>query len=80
MNKVEIGRKLRELRGDQNIETVASSLEISQSALRMYERGERIPRDQVKVKLSRFYGVPVEQIFSPIEHNMCSIKVKETFQ
>lgn len=63
MNKVEIGRKLRELRGDQNIETVASSLEISQSALRMYERGERIPRDQVKVKLSRFYGVPVEQIF-----------------
>ena len=29
----------------------------------MYENGQRIPRDDIKVKLARFYGVSVEYLF-----------------
>ena len=44
-------------------EAVANAVGISISALGMYEQGRRIPRDEVKVRLSKFYGVPVEKIF-----------------
>lgn len=43
-----IGHKLRALRGEMDAKTVADALGISTSALFMYERGERIPRDQIK--------------------------------
>ena len=42
-----IGHKLRALRGEMDAKTVADALGISTSALFMYERGERIPRDQI---------------------------------
>lgn len=46
-----IGHKLRALRGEMDAKTVADALGISTSALFMYERGERIPRDQIKSAL-----------------------------
>ena len=48
MDNKAIGQKLRALRGTLDAKSVADALEISTSALFMYERGERIPRDQVK--------------------------------
>lgn len=42
---------------------LADALEISTSALFMYERGERIPRDQVKKRIAHYFGKTVEEIF-----------------
>lgn len=59
----EIGTRLRQLRGDRTLEEVATAVNISTSALGMYEQGRRIPRDDVKVALARYYGVSVEALF-----------------
>ncbi|MBS5414101.1 helix-turn-helix transcriptional regulator [Anaerostipes sp.] len=59
----EIGCRLRELRGNIPRETVADAVGISVSAISMYENGERIPRDVVKVKLASYYGRSVQEIF-----------------
>lgn len=58
-----IGRKLSELRGSRSQSEVADELEISKSALSMYESGERMPRDEVKVKLAKYYNTTVGALF-----------------
>lgn len=58
-----IGSTLRKLRGDLPRLTVANACGISVSALTMYETGQRVPRDEIKVKLARFYGKAVDTIF-----------------
>lgn len=58
-----IGLRLRKLRGDRSIATIANQIGISKSALAMYERGERIPRDEIKIKIAKYYGVSVLDIF-----------------
>lgn len=63
MNTKEIGRRLVELRAGRTQSEVAGALGISVSALGMYERGERIPRDEVKIAIARFYDVTVQDIF-----------------
>lgn len=65
MDKQEIGKRLAALRKEsgKTAMEVAAAVGISQSAVSMYESGERIPRDEVKIRLSKFYGVPVEFIF-----------------
>lgn len=63
MNGYTIGTRLRELRGAKSAETVAKDIGISVSALFMYERGERIPRDQIKLRLASYYNTTVQDIF-----------------
>lgn len=58
-----INNRLRKLRGDLFQSEVAASLGISKSAWAMYERGERSPRDEVKVKIAKFFGKSVQDIF-----------------
>lgn len=58
-----IAERLRTLRGGQSREAVAEAVDVSYSALAMYEAGERVPRDEVKVRLARYYGKTVEEIF-----------------
>ena len=58
-----IANRLRKLRGTRTREEVSSSVGISLSALAMYETGGRIPRDEIKVALARYYGTTVEDIF-----------------
>ena len=60
---------LKKLRGGTSREKVAKSVGISVSALGMYEQGRQIPRDEVKVKLAKFYGVPIESIFFTSEQH-----------
>ena len=43
--------------------TLETSHAIYDKALTMYETGQRVPRDEIKVKLARFYGKAVETIF-----------------
>ena len=63
MNSVEIGKRLVALRGNRTQEEVARANNLSVSAVGMYERGERIPRDEVKLSLAKFYDTTVQAIF-----------------
>ena len=48
-----LGRRLKYLRGHRSGEEVAKELGISASSLRMYETNQRVPRDSVKKKFFR---------------------------
>lgn len=65
MDKVKTGKILRQLRIErgETLEYTSSVIGISCSALAMYEQGNRFPRDEVKEKLSKYYGRTVEEIF-----------------
>ena len=58
-----IGKKLADLRGTKPQSVVAHDLNISVSALGMYEQGRRIPRDEIKIALAKYYNTSVCQIF-----------------
>lgn len=59
----EIGSRLLKLRGKISREKLASDIGVSVSAIAMYENGERIPRDDIKIKLANFYKRSVQEIF-----------------
>ena len=63
MNAADIGKRLVKLRGDRTQDEVAKANGISVSAIGMYERGERIPRDEVKLSLAKYYDTTVQAIF-----------------
>ena len=63
MNSKKIGARLINLRGNRTQDEVAKATGISVSALSMYERGERIPRDNIKIRLASYYGQPICDIF-----------------
>lgn len=63
MDGMLIGKRLVTLRGNRSQEEVAKKLGISISALSMYEQGNRIPRDEIKIKIADFYGMTVQEIF-----------------
>ena len=63
MNAIEIGKRLAELRGDRSQERVARDNDLSLSAYTKYERGERIPRDEIKIRLAMYYNKTVQDIF-----------------
>ena len=63
MDRAEIANRLVQLRGGKTQREVAESLGISVSAMAMYEAGERVPRDEIKVKLANFYGCTVQSLF-----------------
>ena len=63
MDASKIGKRLTVLRGKKTQEDVANAVGISASALSMYECGERIPRDDVKIKLAHYFRTSVQSIF-----------------
>lgn len=63
MNAKVIGERLLQLRGKQKREDVAKAIGVSVSAMSMYENGERIPRDAIKIKLAAYYEKTVQEIF-----------------
>ena len=58
-----ISERLTQLRGDRSREEVAKAIGISVSAISMYENGERIPRDSIKIKLAAYFNKSVQEIF-----------------
>ena len=56
---------LKELRGVKSQAEIASSVGVTKSSWAMYERGERVPRDEVKVKIAKYFGKSVQEIFYP---------------
>jgi len=63
MNTKEISQKLITLRGNKTREEVAIAIGVSLSAISMYENGERVPRDEIKIKIAKFYNESVDAIF-----------------
>lgn len=57
------GEKLRKLRGNKTMDEVAEAVGVSRSAIAMYESEERIPRDEIKIRLALYYKKSVQYIF-----------------
>ena len=58
-----IGKRLVVLRGARTQEDVAKAIGVSVAAIGMYERGERIPRDEIKIRLASYYDTTIQAIF-----------------
>jgi transcriptional regulator len=58
-----IGEKLKKLRGGKKSKDVAKAIGITISALSNYENDYRIPRDETKRKIAKYYKKSVEEIF-----------------
>lgn len=63
MDSKAIGKRLIKLRGDKSRKEVSDALNISRSALSMYENGERIPRDEIKIRIAEYYDTSIEALF-----------------
>lgn len=63
------GKTLRKLRGDKTQDEIAQDIGITKSSWAMYEREERVPRDEVKIQIARHFGMTVQEIFfAQVEH------------
>ena len=58
-----MAERLRKARGEKTREDVCDAVGISRSALTMYETGQRVPRDEIKVKLADYYNTTVQALF-----------------
>ena len=68
-----IKARLVNARGEKSQAEVANGVGISTSALSMYESGERMPRDEVKEAIARYYGLTVGFLFFGEEvHDSCT--------
>lgn len=54
---------LIELRGEKTLKEVADSVGVTVAALSNYEQGLRTPRDEIKIRISKYYGVAIEELF-----------------
>lgn len=63
MDDVKIGNRLKQLRGKRTLKTVSEDLGISDSTLNGYELGKRRPKDEIKIKIAKYYGKSIEELF-----------------
>lgn len=63
VNKEQIANRLKELRGSKSQTEVAQAVGVTPMAISLYESGERIPRDEIKVKIAEYFGTTVDAIF-----------------
>ena len=58
-----VAERLIKARGKKKREEVAAAIGVSLSAITMYENGERVPRDETKIKLAEYYNKTVQELF-----------------
>lgn len=58
-----VPERLIAARGDRTQQEVADAVGVTRSALGMYETGDRVPRDDIKVRLADFYDLPIQDLF-----------------
>ncbi len=63
MDKTKIAERLKKLRGERSQQEIAAAVGVTPMAISLYEAGERIPRDEVKVKLADLFMTTVDAIF-----------------
>lgn len=66
----EFSEKLKMLRLKKGLtqEELAKEIGVGVSAISMYEQGNRIPRDEIKIRLAKFFEESVEYIFLQIKN------------
>ena len=62
-NMEEIGRRLRQLRGDRTQAEIAQEIGVTPMAISQYESGNRMPKGPIMMRLARVFGVSVEDLF-----------------
>lgn len=63
MNNKRIAHKLKELRGKRTLSDVAKGTGLRVSTISNYESGLRIPKDDAKKALAKYYQKTVDEIF-----------------
>ena len=64
MDRMKIAGRLKAVRkGKYTQVELGKKLGLSKSVISMYETGERIPSDDIKVKYSQLFGVSVQALF-----------------
>lgn len=63
MDAERIKQNLIQARGERTMVAVSKETGISVSALSMYESGDRVPRDEIKERLAKYYGTTVGSLF-----------------
>ena len=60
-----IGNQMKDLRTARGVSRnqLSTAIGASESAIAMYEAGERIPRDEMKCKIADYFGVSIESLF-----------------
>ena len=62
-DKMMVGARLKQLRGEKSREEVAIAAGVTAQAISNYECGIRMPSDDIKCKLAAYFGVSVQEIF-----------------
>lgn len=57
--------KIKKLRIDRELtqEELAKEIGVGVSAISMYEQGNRVPRDEIKIRIAKFFNKSVGDIF-----------------
>lgn len=60
-----VAERIKEARLEKgySVEEVAKGCGISVSAVQMYECGQRVPRDEIKIAMANFFGTTVQDLF-----------------
>lgn len=58
-----LGAKLRRLRGNKTQEEIAAAIGVTKSSWAMYERNERVPRDEIKIRIANYFDKTVQELF-----------------
>jgi transcriptional regulator with XRE-family HTH domain len=58
-----IGRRLMILRGERTQKEVALAVGVSDSAIRQYERGRRMPRYDIMGLIARYFKISIQALF-----------------
>lgn len=60
-----VAERIKEARLEKgcSVEEVAKGCGISVSAVQMYECGQRVPRDEIKVAMAQFFDTTVQDLF-----------------
>lgn len=63
IDKKKVGERLAVLRGSRTQKEVAEAIGVTPAAISMYEQGIRMPGDNIKLKLAKYYKRSVITIF-----------------
>ena len=76
LDAVQIGNRIKGLRESrkETMMDLSRAIGTSESAIGMYESGQRVPRDEIKIRIAEHFTVPVESIFFPrTQHESCEV-------
>lgn len=63
INLETVGKRLVKLRSTKSQSEVANAVNVTLSAIKNYEAGLRMPRDEIKIRLAKYFGTSVDSIF-----------------